>query len=322
MCSADGRSEAAWDNDAYASLPPKTMSRSSYDRHLTIFSPEGRLYQVEYAFKAINAAGITAVAVRGRDAVVVATQKKLPDKLIDASTVTHIFSITPEIGCVVTGRTADARAQVQRARSEAAEFKYKYGYPISPDLLAKRLANINQVYTQKAAMRPLGISMILVGLDEELGDAPQIFKLDPAGHYVGYRATASGTKQTEAINFLEKQFKRSNVSSASVTAAAATESAATSAAGQAGSATDSALVEAEEVASRLSREDVLDLAVNTLNTVLAQELKPSEIEIGIVGGPNVAAAEANPKESAQQRRFTTLGEADIVQILERLAERD
>ncbi|KAL4399885.1 Proteasome subunit YC7alpha/Y8 (protease YscE subunit 7) [Malassezia pachydermatis] len=269
------------------------MSRSSYDRHLTIFSPEGRLYQVEYAFKAINTGGITAVAVRGKDTAVVATQKKLPDKLIDASTVTHIFGITPEIGCVVTGRTPDARAQVQRARSEAAEFKYKYGYPITPDLLAKRLANINQVYTQKAAMRPLGISMILVGLDDELGLAPQIFKLDPAGHYVGYRATASGAKETEAINFLEKQFKR-------VPTAMAPEA---------------ALAEAESIAKQLTHEEVLDMAVNALNTVLATELKPSEIEVGVVGGPAV-------HDVTSQRRFSMLTEAEIGQILERLAERD
>ncbi|WFC93517.1 proteasome endopeptidase complex [Malassezia brasiliensis] len=279
-----------------------TMSRSSYDRHLTIFSPEGRLYQVEYAFKAINAAGITAVAVRGRDSVVIATQKKLPDKLIDASTVTHIFTITPEIGCVVTGRSADARAQVQRARSEAAEFKYKYGYPISPDLLAKRLANINQVYTQKAAMRPLGIAMILIGLDEEQGHKPQIFKLDPAGHYVGFRATASGTKQTEAVNFLEKQFRRTSSVSTS--------------------APDSALREAEEIAAKLSREDALDMAVNALSTVLAQELKPSELEVGVVGGPEALASDADPKVQAAQRRFSTLSEAEIGQILDRLAERD
>ncbi|PKI85835.1 Scl1p [Malassezia vespertilionis] len=245
------------------------MSRSSYDRHLTIFSPEGRLYQVEYAFKAINAAGITAVAVRGCDSVVIATQKKVQDKLIDASTVTHIYSLTPEIGCVITGRESDALSQVQRARSEAAEYKYKYGYPISPDLLAKRLANINQVYTQKAAMRPLGIAMILIGLDDEQDSAPQIFKLDPAGHYEGFRATASGAKQTEAINFLERQFKRSAHPSLppSTRPHAATSPA------------DEAMVEAAEVSAHLSRDDLLDMAVNALNTVLAQELKANEIQV-------------------------------------------
>jgi len=216
-------------------------SSAGYDRHITIFSPEGRLYQVEYAFKAVKSVNQTALGFRGDDSVVIITQKKVPDKLIDPSSVTNMYKITPLIGCVMVGMTADGKSLIQRARHEAAQFKYKYGYDVPVNFLAKRMADTAQVYTQHAYMRPLGVEMILVGMDEELG--PQLYKCDPAGTYIGYKACTSGVKDQEATNFLEKKYKSN---------------------------------------PKLTTEETIQLAISSFQSILAVDFKASDLEVGIV----------------------------------------
>lgn len=178
---------------------------SNYDRHITIFSPEGRLYQAEYCMKAVKGVGLTSIGVRGKDCCVVVTQKKVPDKLIDPSSVSSMFPISPTIGCVTTGLPADARSLIQRTRAEATEFAFKYGYAMPLHVLAARMAEVAQVYTQHASSRMMGAVMILIGIDEERG--PQLYKVEPSGMVLGYKATAAGTKSQEAVNFLEKKVK-------------------------------------------------------------------------------------------------------------------
>jgi len=254
------------------------MSGSAgYDRHITIFSDQGRLYQVEYAFKAITAANITSVGVRGKSCAVVISQKKVPDKLIDPSSVSYVYRLSPSVGCVMTGSIADARASVNRARGEAAEFKYKFGYEMPCDVLAKRLANINQVYTQRAYMRPLGVATTLISVDPEVG--PQLYKCDPAGYYVGYKATATGPKMQEALNFLERKLKNKDHAEG-------------------------------------SWEEVVELGITALSTVLSVDFKKGELEVGIVGGPNADGEEGTTTE------FRALSEEEIDERLQAIADKD
>ena len=182
-------------------------SAAGYDRHITIFSPEGRLFQVEYAFKATNQTNLNSMAIRGKECAIIINQKKVPDKLLDPSTVSYIFRISNHIGMVANGPNPDARNAALRAKAEAAEFRYKYGYDMPVDVLAKRMANLAQIYTQRAYMRPLGVILTFISFDEELG--PSIYKCDPAGYYVGYKATATGPKQQEITTNLENFFKKS-----------------------------------------------------------------------------------------------------------------
>ena len=132
-----------------------SRNRGNFDRHLTVFSPEGRLYQVEYAMKAVNQSNTTAIGVRGKDCAVIVTQKKIQDKLIDESSVTHLYNITKNVGCCVIGLEADCRWKVDEARNEAVNWSYKYGYEMTADMIAKKIADKNQMFTQHRMLKKM-----------------------------------------------------------------------------------------------------------------------------------------------------------------------
>lgn len=186
------------------------MNRAGFDKYITVFSPEGSLYQVEYAFKAVTYPGLLTVAIRCKDAVLVVTQHQIPDRLMRPDSVTALYEVTAGIGACMTGRAPDGRALVQRAREEASDFYYRYGLPIPIALLAKRMGDKAQVRTQQAGLRPMGVVTTLIGMDESDADGslkPAIYTVDPAGWTGGHIACATGKKQVEAMAFLEKRQK-------------------------------------------------------------------------------------------------------------------
>jgi 20S proteasome subunit alpha 1 len=111
----------------------------SMEKLMKVFSPDGRIYQMEYAFKAIQMFGTTAIAIKGLDAVVVCTQKKVPDKLIVPSSVTNIFNISDTCGCVAVGNMNDAKFIIQWLRQSSSQFKFKNGYEMPVHVLASSL---------------------------------------------------------------------------------------------------------------------------------------------------------------------------------------
>jgi len=274
------------------------MSSGGYDRNITIFSPEGRLYQVEYAFKAIKSENATTVAVRGKDAAVVVTQKKITDKLVDPSSVTHMFRITPHIGCCLTGMMPDGKALLNRAREIATKFRFEKGYEIPVHYLAKRVADQSQVYTQYPSSRPLGVCTIFIAIDDETG--PQVFKCDPAGAFGGFRACAAGEKEQEATSALEKKLL---VQTAATGVAAALDEEEEDTSGVVGT---------EHGVKILSRDAAIKLAISTLQNVSSSDLKGSDLEVAIV--------DATPE--VHDTRFRDLSDAEVDKYLDEISQSD
>ncbi|CBZ51955.1 Proteasome subunit alpha type,related [Neospora caninum Liverpool] len=291
-------------------------TQAMYDRHITIFSPDGNLYQVEYAMKAVRNCNLTCVAMKGDDSACIVVQKKVAaqqltqDKHLDSSFVSSLYTLSPTIGSCLVGVFPDCRSIAFRARQEAGEFAYKNGYDMPVYALAKRIADINQVYTQFAYMRLHACTGIMISYDEEAG--PSIYKFDPAGFFAGYKASrnlflratryttsgsphstlglcrsqvlvsyakerkagmteacASGTKEQEATNILEKMVKKR---------------------------------------PRTTPKEVIECAISAMQHVLAMDFKASDIEVGVVTKDHPA--------------FRILSEQEVEDHLTSIAERE
>jgi proteasome alpha subunit len=175
-----------------------------YDRGSTIFSPDGRLFQVEYAIEAVKR-GTTAIGIKTLEGCCLTVQKKLHTSLIEKDMVKKIFSIDDQIATAIAGLTADARVLVNQARIQAQIHRITYNEPITVEALTRRLANLKQMYTQHAGVRPFGVSLLIAGYDEVLG--PQLYMTEPSGSYWSYRAAAIGSSAPAIIEFLEGEYQ-------------------------------------------------------------------------------------------------------------------
>jgi len=177
----------------------------AYDRAITVFSPDGRLFQVEYASETVKR-GATVLGIASPEAVVLAAEERATSKLQDPSFMWKIFQIDEHVGAAVAGLSCDAHILVDQARIYAQSNRLLYDEPIDIEILTRRIGEIKQLYTQHAGVRPFGISILFGGMDRK---GSRIFWTDPSGAYLAYKAWAIGAGGDAANEILEAEYKDS-----------------------------------------------------------------------------------------------------------------
>ena len=176
-------------------------AQQGYDRAITIFSPDGRLYQVEYAIETVRR-GTIAIGVKSKNGIIIAVEEK-PRKLQILETAQKIFQIDDHVGVAAAGYIPDARSQVDNARFFSQSNKMIYDEAVEVETIAKHLADQCQQYTQFAGVRPYGVALILGGV---VNNTPQLYLTDPSGTYISYDAIAIGSGSEQVTDFLEKSY--------------------------------------------------------------------------------------------------------------------
>lgn len=177
----------------------------AYDRAITIFSPEGRLYQVEYALELVKR-GAPIVGIASSEGVVLAANETPESRLEDPEYFRKIYQLDDHLASAISGLSSDARVLIGQARVYCQSNRLLYDEPVDVEILARRLGDVSQAYTQHAGVRPFGVTMILAGID---ATGPRILTTDPSGAYRGFKAVAVGRKNDEANKLLEEKYTNS-----------------------------------------------------------------------------------------------------------------
>ncbi|XP_065178923.1 proteasome subunit alpha type-5-like [Sycon ciliatum] len=184
------------------------MTRSEYDRGVNTFSPEGRIYQVEYAIEAVKLAS-TAIAIKTPEGVVLASERRLTSPLMVASGIEKIVEIDKHIGCVSSGIVADARTMIDRARLEAQQHWFTYNESMSVESVSRTVGNLAMSFgdedDEDAMARPFGVALLFGGVDH---NGPQLYHVDPSGTFRAYEAMAIGSGSEGAQTSLQEVFHK------------------------------------------------------------------------------------------------------------------
>jgi len=179
------------------------LQNAGYDRAITVFSPDGRLFQVEYAREAVKR-GTTSLGVKSKDGIVLVVDKRTTSKLVESKSIEKIFQIDNHIGAATSGLVADARALIERARIESQINRITYNEPIRVESLAKKICDMKQLYTQNGGVRPFGSALIIGGVTE---NDCKLFETDPSGALIEYKATAIGSGRQASMEVFEEFYK-------------------------------------------------------------------------------------------------------------------
>ncbi|TXG68183.1 hypothetical protein EZV62_003118 [Acer yangbiense] len=184
------------------------LTRTEYDRGVNTFSPEGRLFQVEYAIEAIKL-GSTAIGLKTKEGVVLAVEKRITSPLLEPSSVEKIMEIDDHIGCAMSGLIADARTLVEHARVETQNHRFSYGEPMTIESTTQALCDLALRFgegdEEESMSRPFGVSLLIAGFDE---NGPSLYYTDPSGTFWQCNAKAIGSGSEGADSSLQEQYNK------------------------------------------------------------------------------------------------------------------
>jgi proteasome alpha subunit len=177
--------------------------QQAYDRGITIFSPDGRLYQVEYAREAVKR-GTASIGVRTTEGVVIVVDKRIRSPLMERDSVEKIHKADDHIGIASAGHVADARQLIDFARQRGQVNQLRYGEPIAVETLTKEVTDYIQQYTQVGGARPFGVALIIAGIAD---GEPRLYETDPSGTPYEWQALAIGADRGDIRGYLEENYE-------------------------------------------------------------------------------------------------------------------
>lgn len=179
------------------------QQQMAYDRAITVFSPDGRLFQVEYAREAVKR-GTTAVGIKSEKGVALIVDRRITSELMEPTSVEKIFVIDDHVGAATSGLVADARVLVDKARMEAQINRISYDEAIQIESLVKKICDFKQNYTQYGGVRPFGSSFLVGGIEDGV---PSLFETDPSGAFIEVKASGIGSGREEVTEFFEENYR-------------------------------------------------------------------------------------------------------------------